>query len=61
MHNNDFLVLFALALIIVLGHMSGYYRSNSNWQEKLIALELAHYQNDAKTGETTFVINVEKK
>jgi len=60
MHNNDFLVLFALALI-VLGHMSGYYRSNSNWQEKLIALELAHYQNDAKTGETTFVINVEKK
>lgn len=60
MHNNDFLVLFAFALIILLA-MSGYYRSNSNWQEKLITLELAHYEIDAKTGVSTFVINAEKK
>lgn len=68
MKSDEILMIFCLLGTAFLGyiisdlqHRRNIIDVNKQWQDKLIKLELAHYEFDAKTGVSTFVINAEKK
>ncbi len=53
--------IIVVLFIMVLGGFASYpivkTDINNQWREKLIKLELAHYEIDAKTGVSSFVIH----
>jgi hypothetical protein len=56
----SFIIFYTLAILSI-GIGIGHTDTIKFYRERLINDGLAHYEIDAKTGETTFVINAEKK